>query len=205
MTRRTSWDYVVLNDQSIRPAYEEKRNLSAEALREEYAPLILSSGATPILYMTYGYWRDDFENMIDVINVPTFTSLLYQGYNEYAETLEAVLPESQHPRIAPVGLAFLVVYEENYAFWETLFGKDQFHPSPSGTYLLGCVLYATIYQSLPPASTRFTPDLWKRARRMQVEEDYEPHLPTSEEALYLRWIAKRVALEGYKPKCLVDI
>lgn len=203
-TRRSSWDYVFLNDQSIRPVYEGKRYKSAQALQEEYAPLILSSGATPILFMTWGYWRDDYQNMTDVVDVPTFTSILYQAYNEYAEVLDSVLPSRQKSKLAPVGLAFLLVYEENPAFWQTLFGKDSFHPSPSGSYLLACVLYATIYNQLPPISATYnSSELWTRARRMQIETDYDPHLPTTDEALYLRWIAKRVALEGQKPKSLV--
>jgi hypothetical protein len=203
--RTKPWDFVVLNDQSARPAYSNKRNKTVNVLQQKYAPLLIQSGSTPVLIMTYGYWRDD-SNMTDLVDVPTFASLLYEGYQNYAQALEEILPPSQKPRIAPVGLAFLVIWEENHAFWKKLFCEDKYHPSPSGTYLMGCVLYITLYNRLPPASTDFTSSLWSRARRMGLRKygDYPP-LPTSDEALYLRWIAKRVTLQGYIPKSLVEL
>ena len=37
--------------------------------------------------------------------------------------------------IAPVGLAFLTIWEENYGFWNSkLFHIDRIHASPHGTY-----------------------------------------------------------------------
>ena len=101
----------------------------------------------------------------------------------------------------PLPLAFLVLWEENISFWNRLFGEDLYHPSPHGTYLAACVVYATIYGRMPPASTRFTTELFARSRSMQLSGEEQP-LPTEEEALYLRWIAKRVALEGFVPRSL---
>jgi hypothetical protein len=196
----TGWDFVVLNDQSMRPAYPDKQGQSVNVLQQNYAPLLRQSGSTPVLLMTYGYWREDI-NMTDLVDVPTFTSLLYEGYLGYAEALHEILPSTQQTRIAPVGLAFLVIWEENYSVWTTLFGEDWYHPSPSGTYLMGCVLYITLFNRLPPAATRFTSSLWRDARSMQLTGDDQP-LPNSDEALYLRWIAKRVTLQGYIPKSL---
>lgn len=59
--------------------------------------------------------------MGDLDDVPTFTALTYEGYKQYADLLRTYLPKSQEPRIAPVGLAFLLVWEENYSFWERMF------------------------------------------------------------------------------------
>jgi hypothetical protein len=201
--RRSSWDFVLFNDQSMRPAYASKRNSSAKALQRKYAPLLIQSGATPVFFMTYGYWRNRI-NMTDLVDVPYFTSLLYEGYQTYAQAMEEMLPDSQRPRVAPVGLAFLVVWEENYSFWTKLFGADDYHPSPLGTYLVGLVVYATLYERMPPASTRFTSSLWNRARRMQLSSGEGLPLPSEDEALYLRWIAKRVALEGFIPQSLIE-
>ena len=133
---RRKWDFLVLNDQSARPAFPVKRKISAKALQNRYLPLLLETGATPILMMTYGYWRDDV-NMSSLVDVPTFTKRLYKGYQLYWIVLKESLPPSQTPRIAPVGLVFLVLWEENRSMWSRLFFVDKYHPSPLGTYLIG--------------------------------------------------------------------
>lgn len=153
--------------------------------------------------MTWAYWREDI-NMTDlVVDIPTFTSRLYQGYQQYAEILQLQLPQSQAPRIAPVGLAFLLIYEENYSFWKTqLFGQDNYHPSPAGTYLAGCVIYATLFGRLPPIDIYSSAaSMWDHAREMQFSGPDLP-LPSKDTAIYLRWIAKRVTLRGHLPNTL---
>ncbi|KAG7372077.1 hypothetical protein IV203_018220 [Nitzschia inconspicua] len=198
------WDYVILNDQSMRPTdWNNKRNRSGHVLETTYAPMLAQGQTIPILFMTWAYWRDDFDYMDTFVDIPTFTRRLYEGYQYYAKILEEALPETQQPRIAPVGLAFLVIWEENPAFWkEKLFSAtDHFHPSPHGTYLTACVVYSTIYRHLPPAWTRFTNPVFERSRRMELDGDPLP-LPTEDEALYLRHIAARVSLHGYMPKSL---
>jgi hypothetical protein len=198
------WDFVVLNDQSLRPAIYTKRRRTAASLLRDYVPLFLATDSTPVLYMTWGYWRDAVD-MTQYVDVPTLTSLLYEGYLYYAQVLQEALPESRKPRVAPIGLAFLVVWEENHSFWERLFAEDQYHPTPLGTYLSACVVYATIHRRLPPSSSRFTEPLFNRSRAMHLSGHQEQPLPTEEEALYLRWIAKRVALHGYIPTSLVSL
>lgn len=201
--RPPPWDYVVLNDHSMRPNdWNFKRQQSAYSLANTYAPMLEKIDAIPILYMTWGYWRNDFEQMYALVDIPTFTTKLYEGYQYYAEVLSKALPDGQEPRIAPVGLAFLVIWEENPAFWEKLFGIDNFHPSPHGTYLIACVIYCTIHGHSPPSWTRFTEPVFERARRMELTGDPLP-LPTEEEAIYLQSIASRVAIHGYLPKSLM--
>jgi hypothetical protein len=100
-TSPSKWNYVILNDQSVRPAYEKKRNVSINRLKTTYSPMLVEIGATPVLLMTHGYWRDSV-NMTDLVDVPTFTSLLYEGYQEYAQLLKDELPDSQAPHMAPV-------------------------------------------------------------------------------------------------------
>jgi hypothetical protein len=198
-----SWNYVILQDQSARPAYQNKRNATMNRLRTSYSPMLVENGATPVLLMTYGYWRDSVD-MTELVDVPTFTSLLYEGYREYAQLLKEELPDSQAPLMAPVGLAFLVVWEETYELWERLFFEDQLHPSPLGTYLMGSCLYATLYKRLPKREAYLSDSLWSRARRMQLYGD-DLEAPTEYEAAYFQSIVQRVVLEGYIPKILVDM
>ena len=172
MTRH--WDYVVMNDQSMRPAILNKRSHSIKALQKSYAPLFVQSNSIPVFFMTYGYWRpninmtfalgggsgnsgDDSVDGVPVYDVPTFTSRLYRGYQLYVQALDEALvkqqqkQQNQHQgegsttvrstkttatpittRLAPVGLVFLVIWEENYSMWQKLFFTDGFHPSPLG-------------------------------------------------------------------------
>ena len=194
------WDFVVMNDQSMAPTSNNKKSQSAAVLESTYVPLFVETKSTPILFMTWAYWRDDID-MSGLVDVPTFTSLLWEGYQYYAQVLKKALPSNRKPRIAPVGLAFLMIWEENPSFWKNLFGEDKYHPSPRGTYLAACVIYCTIYNRLPPPSTRFTTSVFSRSRSMQISGDVQP-LPSEEEAIYLRYIAKKIALQGFIPKSL---
>lgn len=205
------WDFVVLNDQSMNPAILHSRTSSIAVLRDYYAPLFLEVGAIPVLYSTHGYWRTSI-NMTKALNpygqkgaavkdVPTFTSRLHRGYQLYAQALrDANVPEV---RVAPVGLAFLTVLEENSSLWQRLFWIDEYHPTPLGTYLIGCVVYGTIFGTEPPPSTttQAIDALFANARRLQLSGD-KVELPTVEEALYLRSIAKRVTFLGHVPESL---
>ena len=97
------WDYVVINDQSMYPAVYKKRMKSASTLWEEYGPMLNATDTAPILFQTWAYWREDI-NMTGFVDIPTFTSLLEEGYEYYAGILEEVLPTHLKPEIAPVGL-----------------------------------------------------------------------------------------------------
>jgi lysophospholipase L1-like esterase len=145
-------------------------------------------------------------------DIAEFTSRVWYGYQQYAAALGAVLPPDQQPILVPSALAFLAVWEENYNAWLQLFYEDGFHPSPHGTYLLGCCLYASLYQRMPPRRKRrgtrhhnSTAALFGRARRMHMESmgDDRP-FPTDAEADYLTSVAERVVLGGHIPTSLLS-
>ena len=96
------FDYIVLNDNTRSPARTDTRARSLEVLENVYADWIIETGATPVLLMTYGY-STPYRDMGGLDDVPKFTSLTYEGYRQYAELLESLLPAAQKPRIAPVG------------------------------------------------------------------------------------------------------
>lgn len=198
------WDFVVLNDQSLRPAIEEKRSESLYVLEESYVPMLLESGAIPVFYATHGY-DSTYVNVTEMGGVAQFTSDVFEGYRQYAEMMEEYLPSSQRPRIAPVGLAFLVVYEENPEMYEKLFFVDGYHPSPHGSYLMGCVLYATLYGYMPgnAALPAIPETLWSRARRMQIGNKHVMPFPTYEEAIYLYSVARKIMIYGARPETWV--
>lgn len=200
------YDFVVMNDQTRYPAEYSKRMTSLLALTSSYAAIFLESDARPVFLATHGY-KSKKINTTMVGDVPEFTSRVHYGYQQYAQALGHYLPADQTPLIAPVGLAFLVIWEEARGQWEKLFFTDGFHPSPHGTYLIGCVVYATLYNRMPPTGTSFPRDmshLWRRARKMQIGSGSAMDFPTGDEAAYLFRVARRVVLEGYTPHSLLN-
>jgi len=85
--------------------------------------------------------------------------------------MTTLLPPSQARRLAPVGVAFLMVWEEDRRLWYKLFHHDHLHPSPSGTFLTGCVLHFTLFGKMPKKNVMLPVQdlsvLWARARMMQ--------------------------------------
>ena len=53
--------------------------------------------------------------MTGLTDIPIFMSLTYEGYREYAEAVGQYLPEEQQPKLAPVGLAFLLACSQHVA------------------------------------------------------------------------------------------
>lgn len=100
------WDYVVINDITRGPGRAWNRAAGMNILQDAYIPWFQDTGVTPIFFDTHGYLTDER----DLKNVPTFTSLTYFGYKKYSTLVAQFLPESQSPRIAPVGIAFLTVW-----------------------------------------------------------------------------------------------
>jgi len=199
------WDYIVINDNTRSPARSEAREQSLEALQTYYLPWLQELGAIPILLATYGYWTP-YRDMGGLTDVPTFTSLTYEGYIQYARLLQAGLPESQKPRIAPVGLAFLLVWEENQELWSNLFHVDKIHASPAGTYLEALIIYHTIFGEMAPRATALRPDtssMWDDARRFTPPDHRRGRFPTPEEAAFLYNVAVRICVYGIIPRSLI--
>ena len=201
-----SYDYIVLNDNTRAPSRLATRNQSLQVLEDVYLPWFIESGATPVFLFTYAYWTP-YRDMTGLGSVPEFTSLTFEGYKQYTALLEDNLPAAQRPRIAPVGLAFLIVWEENYSLWERLFHVDLIHCSPLGTFLQGCVLHHTLFGSMPKIDVAVRGDmftLWMRARRFQPGDHRRTPFPTEEEAAYLYHVAKRVVVYGQMPQTLTE-
>jgi hypothetical protein len=177
-----SWDFCVLNDFTQGPARHETRQESKIMLDRCYAPLFEKCGAVPIVIQTAAY-RKPVRNTQDLGTVEQWTKRLYDGCNEYVRVLEEALPDSQTPRLAPVGNAIFTIYNDNRELWNKLFYTDDFHPSPHGTYLQACVLYCVIVNEAPPM---YDPAIWNKCRYMQRVNKQSLPLPTLEEAAVLR-------------------
>jgi hypothetical protein len=206
---KTAWDFVLINDNTQNPARSESRAHALETLERFHVPWLLEKGATPVFLWTHAYSVESTEvrNMTGLEDVANFTSLTRVGYQAYVDLLNLYLPAKQAPRIAPVGLAFLVVYEENYELWKKLFHCDHIHASPSGTFLQGCVIHYTLFGNMPNHDwvvRENMASLWKRARMMQHAWEPPNPFPDQATAKYLYRVAERVMKEGYIPKSFIN-
>jgi hypothetical protein len=198
------WDYVVMNDNTMSPGLYKSRQQSLASLTKTYANWFTKIGATPVFLDTPAYWSS-FRNLSIFVDVPTFTSVTYEGYRKYALALGKKIPAKQKPRIAPVGIAYLTVWEDNYEMWTNLFHYDGIHASPHGTYLQGCVVYHTLFGRMPDPTVALPESistLFSRARRLQPPSQHRRDWPTRADARYLYSVAKKVS-KGYKPASFI--
>lgn len=206
---RPHWDFIMINDNTRNPARAKTRAHAIQILEQFHVPWFLETSATPVFLWTHAYSINSTEqrNMTGLEDVANFTSLTLVGYKAYVDLLELYLPKSQKPLIAPVGLAFLVVHEENFALWQTMFHCDQIHASPSGTFLQGMVVYYTLMGRLPDKDLVVRDDvqnLWGRARMMQHAWEPANPFPNRTTMEYLYNVAERVMIEGYVPKSFIN-
>lgn len=194
-----AWDYVILVEQTKRMAVAEARNDTVYYLTNHYGPLIKASGAIPVIVDTHSFWSSN-SNMTGLTDIPTFTSLIAEGVADFTAALASALPKKQAPLVAPIGLAYLTVWEEDFELWEKLFLDDGIHSSMYGSYMFACVLYASLFGQLPEAVENM-PALFMDARKIVGQATY----PSADEAEYMRNVAGRVTLTGFVPQSLLDV
>ena len=132
-----AWNYIVLQEQSIIPAVEQRRKVEMVAAAEELVNQINAVDAQPLFFMTWGR-----RNGLSEVGFDDFIAMQRQlevGYSEIAQTLDAA--------VVPVGLAWQQGLEEDATL--NLWDSDGSHPSLEGSYLTACVFYAFIVQQSP--------------------------------------------------------
>jgi hypothetical protein len=129
------WTHVVLQDQStlgVNYFVEGTVHVSTDEVfrpyAEKWASAIRGAGGEPVFYLTWAR-----------LGVPEDQAALNAAYIRTARSTRASL--------APVGIAWKDTRDR---FPEiNLFQKDGSHPSPAGSYLAACVLFATIFNTDP--------------------------------------------------------
>jgi len=141
------------------------------------------------------------------------TLLLQQGYQQYAQVLTHYFEEQPQPqhfpdrnrtsRVAPVGDAYLALRGLNKQLWHLLYMRDEIHPTPHGTWLQSCILFATLFPHEPIPN--YDPKFWTFHRETNKKDDGEEPstllsmgypTPTEQEAHELRELAWRVVTTG---------
>jgi hypothetical protein len=121
------WDVVVLQDDLNMDWPGRAADFDRYGRKLDQA--IKQAGAETVFYMVYPY-KDAKE---------TTTGEIAAAYSKIGQELGA--------RVAPVALAFQRSFRERPDL--DLYRNDGVHPNATGVYLIGCVLYATIFGRSP--------------------------------------------------------
>jgi hypothetical protein len=128
--RESKWDFVVLQEQSIRSVEQPQAAM-------KYADLfdfeIRRAGAKTILFFI---WPRQYQ--------PENYAPLTNTFFRIAKKLDAV--------VAPVGIAWMNALKENPKL--PLYSPDRSHPGPVGSYLAGCVFYSVLHGKSPAGLPR---------------------------------------------------
>jgi len=114
------WDYVVLQEQSARPADNPQK---MDEFVRKFDAEIRSSGAKTVLYLTWAHRGQ-----------PETQPLIDQAYFTIAKELSA--------QVAPVGPAWRAALARAPNI--PLYQSDSRHPTATGSYLAACVFYLVL-------------------------------------------------------------
>lgn len=149
-----TWDYVVLQEQSQRPAFPIAQ---VESDVFPYAKILNDRvraknpcGET-IFYMTWGRKNGDAANCAFYPPLCTFS-----GMNDELRARYEIMADRNDAMLSPVGAIWKSVRTANPAL--ELYVPDESHPSVAGTYIAACSFYTTIFQNDASATT-FNPGL----------------------------------------------
>jgi hypothetical protein len=134
--RGSRWQFVVLQEQSEIPALAAAWQTQMFPATETLVASIRSAGATPILLETWAH-RDGLPDQ--GLDDAAMQAAITQGYRSLGAALGVA--------VAPAGEAWQTVLRANPTI--VLWQADGSHPSPAGTYLAACVLYARIFDASP--------------------------------------------------------
>ena len=150
LSSETKYDYVIIQEQSARPAvnpgaFYDGVRLMAEKIR--------NAGAQPILYATWG--RKDGSDTLTKYDMTSeeMTWRLAAAYDAIGKELD--IP------VVHVGCAFREIYTTCQSI--ELYNPDKSHPSPAGSYMAAMALACGIFG--------FTPDDITIAGPLSAEEE----------------------------------
>ncbi len=131
------WDYVVLQEQSEIPAFEQSRTASMYPAARTLVRMIEQNGENPIFFMTWAY--RDGDKAYGYNDYDSMQNQIVVGYLSIVRELGVPM--------APAGYAWWWIRKQapEIDLWQS----DGSHPNPNGTYLAACVFYATIFRESP--------------------------------------------------------
>ena len=135
------WDYVVLQAQSQEPSFDPSQvavDTYPYAKKLDSLVHVSNPCAETIFYMTWGRKNGDASNCAAYPPICTYDGMQQRLRESYLE-----MAMNNNATCAPAGVAWKKV-RATYPLIE-LYNADESHPTMSGTYLVACTFYSTIY------------------------------------------------------------
>ena len=121
------YEAVIMNDCSQCPIHPQLKDPFHEYARK-HSQTALKHGAKPMFFMTWAYQ-----------DAPEMTQQLAEQYTIAGNANDAL--------VVPAGLAFAKAIQRDPKI--NLYNADKRHPSPAGSYLAACVIYAAVHGKNP--------------------------------------------------------
>ena len=136
------YDFVVLQEQSQRPALGGEYTKSFEDSVKSFCKIITKSGATPCLFLTWGRRDGDKRNSHIFPNFKTMQNLLTRAYEKVAKRHNRL----HKVKIIPVGYAFYEINKgnRNKNLFKSLYHEDGTHPGKNGAFLASCIFWESL-------------------------------------------------------------
>lgn len=143
------YDYVVLQDQSQRPALDietvEQQTFKYATLLDSIRRIYSPCGQT-VFYMTWGRKNGDANNCATLPDVCT-----YNGMDSLLNLRYRMMRDQNEALISPVG-ALRHYLRDSYPDLE-LYDPDGSHPSAAGSYAAACCFYSVLFKKDPAKCT----------------------------------------------------
>ena len=124
------YDFVVMQEQSLRPAAEPEVFLAdARAL----CALVRKNGATPVFYETWAYRGDNPALALNGFDHDGMQKALFEAYRKAAAENGAILVRAGDR------------FSEAYKVGEDVFDPDGSHPSAKGSELIARTVFETLF------------------------------------------------------------
>jgi PKD domain/Secretion system C-terminal sorting domain len=143
--RSQQWDFVVLQEQSQRPSFPQNQvqtQVYPYAAQLDDSIKANDSCTVTVFYMTWGRKNGDASNCASWPPVCTYAGMQYELRRSYLN-----MANQNSALVAPCGSAWWEAIKRDSLL--ELYDFDQSHPSYAGSYLNGCVFYATMYRESP--------------------------------------------------------
>ena len=154
-----NWDFVVLQEQSQTPALSGTPQASFYRSVKELCKLISESGATPVLYMTWGRRDGDQKNPEQFPDYTTMQRKLTAAYQQAAR--------SNRAQLVPVGEVWSRVRQQDKALGLELYRKDGSHPSDKGTFLIASAFMKALFND--PLKSASSPAVSEHEARIIID------------------------------------
>lgn len=138
------WDFVVLQEQSQKPAlpsYSISSSIYLCNLVRQYNPC-----ARPLFYRTWGRKNGDASFCSSWPPVCT-----YGGMDSLLHLRYLLMAQANHTEVSPVGAVWKSIRQQFPAI--ELYNADESHPSVAGSYAGACSFYASIFKKDPLSIT----------------------------------------------------